>query len=253
MINDGDKVTYDPEKIGNGTYHVEAVCEPDEEQEFETYDMYADITFEGGKLIKISNIKSNAQSNQKYYQKAANGTSKYKGIVAQLIEKQSTSGISAVSGATCSSKTILQLYVEGMKKATGQEIKIEDSNNNQETETSKGEEESSDGKLLAVKDGTYQETVIVEPDEDEEFDTYWMTTEITFKLGTVENMEIISATDERNQTYYNRALNGTRLRVGILEQLKSNPFKLPDSVSGATCSCNALYEAFKNACIAAGK
>lgn len=256
VINTKDESTLDPTKALDGTYHVEAVCEPDESGEFEKYYMYADITFSKGKLTGISNITSNAESNQKYYQKAANGTNKYKGVVAQLIEKQSTSGISAVSGATCSSKTILLLYVEGLKKATGQNVQIaigdSATDNTEKTDSEKGEGETSDGKLLAVKDGTYMENVIVEPDEELEFDTYWMVTEITFKSGTVENMEIISSTDESNQAYYNKALNGTRLRAGILEQLKSNPLKVPDIVTGATCSCNALYEAFKNACIAAG-
>lgn len=256
VINTKDENALDAKKAADGTYHVEAVCESDESKEFEKYDMYADVTFVGGKLTQISNIKSNAESNQKYYQKAANGTSKYKGIVAQLIDKQSASGISAVSGATCSSKTILLLYVEALKKATGQQVQIAigdgTTDDTEKTDSEKGEDETSDGKLLAVKDGTYVENVIVEPDEELEFDTYWMVTEITFKSGTVENIEIISSTDESNQAYYNKALNGTRLRVGILEQLKSNPLKVPDIVSGATCSCNALYEAFKNACISAG-
>lgn len=260
VINGGDEsITIDPEKIADGTYHVEAVCEPDESKEFEKYTMYADITFAGGKFIKIDNIKSNAESNQKYYQKAANGTSKYKGVVAQLIEKQSASGISAVSGATCSSKTILVLYTEGLKMATGKEVQIEIADNTTEDMTtvnpdkSDTEDETSGGTLLAVKDGTYLETVIVEADEDEEFDTYWMTTEVSFKLGTLENIKIISTTDDSNQAYYNRALNGTRKIAGILTQLQSNPLKVPDVVSGATCSFNALYDAFKNACAAAAE
>lgn len=261
VINGGDEsVTINPGEITDGTYHVEAICEPDESKEFEKYTMYADVTFAEGKLVKMDNIKSNAESNQKYYQKAVSGTSKYKGVVAQLIERQSTSGISAVSGATCSSKTILELYAEGLKLATGKDVQIEISDNITEEITSVNpdksdtkEEETSGGTLLTVKDGTYLETVIVEADADEEFDTYWMTTEISFKLGALENIEIISTTDDRNQAYYNRALNGTRKTAGILTQLQSNPLKIPDVVSGATCSFNALYDAFKNACAAAAE
>ncbi len=258
VINGGDEtVPTNSGKAADGTYHVESFCEPDESKEFEKYTMYADVTFAGGKLIKIDNIKSNAESNQKYYQKAANGTGRYKGVVAQLIEKQSASGISAVSGATCSSKTILALYVEGLKLATGQNVPIEivdnTTDNTDQNHTGKDENETSDGKILAVKDGTYLETVSVEADQDEEFDTYWMTTEITFKLGILENIRIISTTDDSNQVYYNRALNGTRKMVGILAQLQSNPLQVPDVVTGATCSFNALYKAFKDACVEAGQ
>ncbi len=258
VINGGDEVSStEPGKVIDGTYHVEAVCEPDEDEAFERYNMYADVTFMGGKLIKIDNLGSDADSNQKYYQKAANGTDKYKGVVAQLLEKQSASEISAVSGATCSSKTILALYVEGLKKATGQEsqteITEETTESTEKTDTEVDESEGSDGELLAVKDGIYETTVIVEPDEDEEFDPYWLTTEILFKSGRLENILIISSTDDSNQGYYTRALNGTSRRAGILEQLQNNPLQVPDVVSGATCSCNALYEAFKNACAAAGE
>lgn len=263
VINGGEEnVVVDPEKIADGTYHVEAICEPDDDNEFEKYYMYADVTFAGGKLMAINNLSSSAEGNRNYYQKAANGTSKYKGVVAQLIEKQSASGISAVSGATCSSKTILALYAEGLKMATGQEVQIEIADNTTENTTEENTGNSDDGNveigttagnLLAVKDGTYLETVMVVADEDEEFDTYWMTTEISFKLGTLEDIKIISTTDDSNQTYYNKALNGTRKITGILAQLQSNPLQMPDVVSGATCSFNALYEAFINACAAAAE
>ena len=49
--------------------------------------------------------------------KAANGNGKAKGMVTQIIQKQSADDISAVSGATCSSKTIVELYVKALEKA----------------------------------------------------------------------------------------------------------------------------------------
>ncbi len=248
-------------QVKDGTYHAWANCYPDEDEAFEMYTMYADVTFVGGKLTRIEKFSSNAESNKKYYQKAANGTNKYKGVVSQLIEKQSASGISAVSGSTCSSKTIVEIYVEALKHATGKEIEIieetteEVAEENADNLLNKGNQndENSDFTPLLVKDGTYLETVWVEPDEDEEFDPYSMLTQITFELGVLKDFVIVSATDDSNEGYYMRAFDGTKKQPGIVEQLKNNPSKEPDIVSGATCSFIALYEAFMQALNAAAQ
>ncbi|MCD7928917.1 MAG: FMN-binding protein [Clostridiales bacterium] len=101
----------------DGTYTASALCEPDEYEDFEAYTLTADVTFEDGKLVSIDNLTSTDESNVKYYTRAAEGTSKYTGVVAQLIEKQSSEDIDVVTNATCSSKTLVAIYEDAYAQA----------------------------------------------------------------------------------------------------------------------------------------
>ncbi|MCD8146823.1 MAG: hypothetical protein LUD84_06040, partial [Clostridiales bacterium] len=98
-------------------YTASALCEPDEDEDFEAYTLTADVTFADGKLVSIDNLTSTDDSNVKYYTRAAEGTSKYTGVVAQLIEKQSSADIDVVTNATCSSKTLVAIYEDAYAQA----------------------------------------------------------------------------------------------------------------------------------------
>lgn len=106
--------------IQDGTYTVSASCEPDEDEGFTAYILTADVSFAGGKLTGMDNFRSTDESNKSYYTKAAQGNTRYAGVVQQLLEKQSADGINAVSGATCSSKTIRSLYLQALAQAAGE-------------------------------------------------------------------------------------------------------------------------------------
>ena len=103
--------------IADGNYKVSAVCEPDENEDFEKYSLSAVVKFSKGKCVEIADFLSTAEANKNYYMRAANGASGSKGVVGQIISRQSSDGISAVSGATCSSKTIVNLYLKALNKA----------------------------------------------------------------------------------------------------------------------------------------
>lgn len=62
--------------IADGKYKVSAVCEPDEDEDFEKYTLSALFTFKNGKCTAISDFSSTAESNKNYYMKAAKGNDK---------------------------------------------------------------------------------------------------------------------------------------------------------------------------------
>lgn len=100
-------------KYVSGTYEVTVPCEPDEDEDFEGYNLTMSVTIRGDKIVAITDITGDgASDNDRYILKAANGTSSIKGVVSQIIEKGMSEDIDTVSRATCSSNAIL----EGCKK-----------------------------------------------------------------------------------------------------------------------------------------
>lgn len=235
-------------QVIDGVYTVSAGCEPDEKKAFASYMLTADVTFSNGKLVSISRFSSNAESNRSYYLKAANGNQKSPGVVTQLLEKQSASGITAVSGATCSSKTIYLLYLQALTKAAGttktdfskeDEIAVPSPSPSEDT----GEEDSGNGEEENLEGAEgYTVTVTVYPDEWQDFDAYSLTADVYFregKLVAVNHMMIES--DAVNQEYSKLAANGVIKR--LLEAQSSEV----DVVSGATCSSKALIALYERA------
>lgn len=229
--------------ITDGTYQVSALCEPDAKKAFSSYTMTADVTFTDGKLTSITNFTSTDETNRNYYLKAANGTQKYKGVVSQLLEKQSASGISTVSGATCSSKTIRSLYLLALTEATGvaQDEPEEEMPKEDEENTDEGNTEEEEVAVGDVKDGTYTVTVTVK-DRYEDFYDYELTADVTFrdqKLVSIDNLT--AETDDTNKSYCQDAAEG------IIPQLISKQSSNVEAVAGATCSSDALVELYKKA------
>lgn len=100
-------------KYVSGTYEVTVPCEPDEDEDFEGYNLTMSVTIRDDKIVAITDITGDgASDNDRYILKAANGTSSIKGVVSQIIEKGMPEEIDTVSRATCSSNAIL----EGCKK-----------------------------------------------------------------------------------------------------------------------------------------
>lgn len=110
------------------TYTGTALCEADEEEAFDNYNMTVKftvtqtttvVTDEDGNTsttverkltdVEVTNpTQGTAGSNWVYINRAINGTSKISGVAAQAIAKQSFNGIDAVSNATCSSNAIVR-------------------------------------------------------------------------------------------------------------------------------------------------
>ena len=100
-------------KYISGTYEVTVPCTPDEDEDFEEYELTMSVVIRNDKIVSITDITGNgAGSNDDYIKRAANGTLSIKGVVSQIIKKGMPEDIDTVSRATCSSNAIL----EGCKK-----------------------------------------------------------------------------------------------------------------------------------------
>lgn len=108
-------------KLINGVFYGSAFCSPDESEDFEEYELSVKLTFENGVITDISEIAGISDdydtSNDWYVEKAANGTSRKKGVVSQILSKQKTDDIDTVSGATCSSNAIIKAVENALKTA----------------------------------------------------------------------------------------------------------------------------------------
>ena len=93
----------------DGEYTAIAVCEPDEDEDFTAYQLSVTVTIENDKIVALSNITGDGDSqNASYIRRASEGTSKIKGVSAQILETGTLENIDTVSRATCSSKAILE-------------------------------------------------------------------------------------------------------------------------------------------------
>ena len=100
-------------KYISGIYEVTGPCKPDDDEDFEEYNLTMTVTIRDDKIMAITDITGDGDSsNDRYITKAANGTSSIKGVVSQIIDKGMPEDIDTVSRATCSSNAIL----EGCKK-----------------------------------------------------------------------------------------------------------------------------------------
>lgn len=93
----------------DGEYTAIAVCEPDEDEDFTAYQLSVTVTIENDKIVALSSITGDGDSqNDSYIRRASEGTSKIKGVSAQILETGTLENIDTVSRATCSSKAILE-------------------------------------------------------------------------------------------------------------------------------------------------
>ena len=105
----------------NGIYEGRALCRPDEDEDFTAYNLTLKVTVRDDKIVAVTDVKGDGDSsNDRYILRAANGTSNKKGVTSQLIEKGNIEGIDAVSGATCTSKAILDACENALLSAKRQ-------------------------------------------------------------------------------------------------------------------------------------
>ncbi len=104
------------------------------------------------------------------------------------------------------------------------------------------------------EDGTYEVTTLCIPDEDMDFSAY----DLSMKV-TISNDRIVSITDVKgnggsgNDSYINKAVNGTSKLTGVVTQITSQgsadsiDLNSIDTVSRATCTSKAIIEGCKSA------
>ena len=170
-----------------------------------------------------------------------------------VMQSADTDKVDAVSGATYSSKGIMAAVRDALKKALAKkdtETTVETNNtnnstNDNNTNTDNSSEDNTTTVPTTPTDQTYTGSAVCEPDEDGDFDAYDLTLEVVVSSdGKVKGIQNIKWSDKSMQSWYKDA------EKKIVPQLIANGLdtsKNYDVVTGATCSSNALINAYKNA------
>ena len=199
--------------------------------------------------------------------------------VAENVVTQQTTSVDTVSGATYSSRGILDAICAalaeaeaagrensqtGQNQVTGNTADADGKNEGSAGETSQEETETGEDTTEEISylynDGDYTVTVLCEPDEFEDFTAYNLTATVTIQGDRITGISDISGDgDSSNDRYINRAASGTSSITGmisrILDLLKPDVLEEDaslkyqesvealDTVSGATCTSNSIKEA----------
>ena len=103
----------------DGTYEVTTLCIPDDDMDFSAYNLSMKVTIANDRIVSITDVKGDGDSqNDSYIKKAADGTKNKQGMVSKLTSQANAdsidfSSIDTVPGATCTSKAI----IDGCKSA----------------------------------------------------------------------------------------------------------------------------------------
>lgn len=262
----------------NGLYQGTAICYPDDEEEFDAYTLALNIVIINDKIVGISDIKGYGDkyitANERYITAASEMADK---IIAQGMvwdTKGNELDFDTVSGATCSSKAILEACKNAMKSAENQEVPGSteqpsrkpdngEKNTTGEQETTTEHEQSTEppsveeGVIYA--NGTYSADVICYPDADEEFEEYTLVLNLTVAGDKIVGITNILGYGDHyisdNDRFIIRATDGTSKYTGMKAQILAAGGMYADdgselafdAVSGATCSSEAIHEACKKA------
>ena len=206
-------------------------------------------------------------------------------VVANRVVNQQTTGVDTVSGATYSSRGIInaiQAALDAAKTAANPSQPVNPdhgnaddngnngngdngNNNGNNGNTDNGNNGSdTDKKSVYYADGTYPVTVLCEPDEDEDFEPYHLSANIVIKNDRVAEINNVTGDgDSGNNSYIKRAVNGTSSMTGMVSriigmavvdmtgenagaQVDQNLAQM-DTVSRATCTSKSIKEACREA------
>lgn len=96
----------------DGIYSGSSYCIPDEDEDFEAYNISLKITIENDKIVAVSDVYGDGDSgNASFISRASNG------VISQIISKGNAMGVDTVSGATCTSKSIIEACQLAMESA----------------------------------------------------------------------------------------------------------------------------------------
>lgn len=201
-----------------------------------------------------------------------------KNLPSLIVSKNGTSGVDAVSGATYSSHAIFNAVNDALSKAkknsSSTEKKEETTTEKKEETTTEKKEETTTEKRKRqqwkrkrkrlqrkrrnnrksdegknYKNGTYKVSITCEPDEDEDFDPYTISMDITIKKDKITEISNITAnTNSTNKAYTNDAKKGMVSKI-----IANGNADGVNTVAGATCSSKAIKDACQKAFNAAKK
>lgn len=270
--NNNNNITAPAEGYEDGTYTGSAACSG---EQFKEYSVTANVTIKNGKISAVEISSTAKGTNLKQFM----SRDEVKNLPSLIVSKNGTSGVDAVSGATYSSHAIFNAVNDALSKAkknssstekkeetttekkeeTTTEKKEETTTEKkEETTTEKKEETTTEKKEETTenpdegknyKNGTYKVSVSCEPDEDEDFDPYTISMEITIKKDKIIEISNITAnTNSTNKAYTNDA------KKGMVSKIVANGnADGVNTVSGATCSSKAIKDACQKAFNAAKK
>ena len=256
----------------DGTYTGSAACSG---EQFKEYSVTANVTIKNGKISAVEISSTAKGTNLKQFM----SRDEVKNLPSFIVSKNGTSGVDAVSGATYSSHAIFNAVNDALSKAkknssstekkeetttekkeeTTTEKKEETTTEKkEETTTEKKEETTTEKKEETTenpdegknyKNGTYKVSVSCEPDEDEDFDPYTISMDITIKKDKITEISNITAnTNSTNKAYTNDA------KKGMVSKIVANGnADGVNTVAGDTCSSKAIKDACQKAFNAAKK
>ena len=170
---------------------------------------------------------------------------KAKNVITDIVAKQSTK-VDTVSGATYSSNGIINAVKAALNSAKkGKKEKETTTVNNQTTTVTVVEPEENKNIL---NDGTYTASAICYPDDFMDFQEYDLNVTVVIKDGKISSITNVKGSGKKyinaHDWYIKRAINGTTGAPGISAQLLNRTGTSGiDTVSGATCSSDAIIEA----------
>ena len=270
--NNNNNIAAPAEGYEDGTYTGSAACSG---EQFKEYSVTANVTIKNGKISAVEISSTAKGTNLKQFM----SRDEIKNLPSLIVSKNGTSGVDAVSGATYSSHAIFNAVNDALLKAkknssstekkeetttekkeeTTTEKKEETTTEKkEETTTEKKEETTTEKKEETTenpdegknyKNGTYKVSVSCEPDEDEDFDPYTISMDITIKKDKITEISNITAnTNSTNKAYTNDA------KKGMVSKIVANGnADGVNTVSGATCSSKAIKDACQKAFNAAKK
>ena len=270
--NNNNNIAAPAEGYEDGTYTGSAACSG---EQFKEYSVTANVTIKNGKISAVEISSTAKGTNLKQFM----SRDEIKNLPSLIVSKNGTSGVDAVSGATYSSHAIFNAVNDALSKAkknssstekkeeTTTEKKEETTTEKkEETTTEKKEETTTEKKEETItekkeettenpdegknyKNGTYKVSVSCEPDEDEDFDPYTISMDITIKKDKITEISNITAnTNSTNKAYTNDA------KKGMVSKIVANGnADGVNTVSGATCSSKAIKDACQKAFNAAKK
>ena len=266
--NNNNNTTAPAEGYADGTYTGSAACKG---EQFKEYSVTANVTIKNGKISAVEISSTAKGTNLKQFM----SRDEIKNLPSLIVSKNGTSGVDAVSGATYSSNAIFNAVNDALSKAkknssttakkqetttakkeetttekkdeTTTEKKDDTTTEKKEDTTTESKDDTDEGEVY--KDGTYKVSVTCNPDEDEDFDSYTITMDITIKKDKITNIANINAnTNSANIGYVNTA------KKGMVSKIMANgSADGVNTVSGATCSSKAIKEACQKVFDAAKK
>ena len=230
--NNNNNVAAPAEGYEDGTYTGSAACSG---EQFKEYSVTANVTIKNGKISAVEISSTAKGTNLKQFM----SRDEVKNLPSFIVSKNGTSGVDAVSGATYSSHAIFNAVNDALSKAkknssstekkeetttekkeeTTTEKKEETTTEKKEDTTMEKKEETTTEKKEETtenpdegknyKNGTYKVSVSCEPDEDEDFDPYTISMDITIKKDKITEISNITAnTNSTNKAYTNDAKKG---------------------------------------------